>query len=41
MMAASNYNAFPKAAEVLVERDGTPRLVRARQTLAQSLENEL
>jgi diaminopimelate decarboxylase len=40
-MAASNYNAFPKAAEVLVERDGNVRLIRARQTLAQSLENDL
>ena len=40
-MAASNYNAFPKAAEVLIERDGSARLIRARQTLAQSLENEL
>ena len=40
-MAASNYNAFPKAAEVLVERDGNVRLIRARQTLAQSLENEV
>ena len=40
-MAASNYNAFPKAAEVLLEGDGTPLLIRARQTLAQSLENEL
>lgn len=40
-MAASNYNAFPKAAEVLIEGDGTARLIRSRQTLAQSLENEL
>lgn len=40
-MAASNYNAFPKAAEVLIERDGGLRLIRKRQTLAQSLENEL
>lgn len=40
-MAASNYNAFPKAAEVLIERDGSVRLIRRRQTLAQSLENEL
>ena len=40
-MAASNYNAFPKAAEVLIERDGSARLIRARQTLVQSLENEL
>lgn len=40
-MAASNYNAFPKAAEVLIERDDSVRLIRSRQTLAQSLENEL
>jgi len=40
-MAASNYNAFPKAAEILIERSGETRLIRARQTLDQSLENEL
>lgn len=40
-MAASNYNAFPKAAEVLIDRDGEARLIRRRQTLAQSLENEI
>lgn len=40
-MAASNYNAFPRAAEILVERDGAVRLIRKRQTLAQSIENEL
>jgi len=40
-MAAKNYNAFPEAAEVLIDRDGEPRLIRKRQTLDQALQNEL
>lgn len=40
-MSAKNYNAFPEAAEVLIDRDGEPRLVRRRQTLEQALQNEL
>ncbi len=40
-MAAKNYNAFPEAAEVLIDRNGEPRLVRRRQTLEQVLQNEL
>ena len=40
-MAAKNYNAFPEAAEVLIDADGEARLVRRRQTLGQMLQNEL
>ena len=40
-MATKNYNSFPEAAEVLVGLDGTPHLVRARQSLEQVLANEL
>ena len=40
-MAAKNYNAFPEAAEVLIDADGEPRLIRRRQTLDQALQNEL
>lgn len=40
-MPAKNYNSFPEAAEVLVAADGTPRLIRRRQTLDQMLANEV
>lgn len=40
-MNAKNYNAFPEAAEVLIDRSGEPRLVRERQTLEQALQNEI
>jgi len=36
-----NYNSFPEAPEVLLDRNGRPRLIRARQTLAQIVANEL
>jgi diaminopimelate decarboxylase len=39
-LAGKNYNSFPEAAEVLIDRDGEPRLIRARQTLEQFLVNE-
>ncbi|OIO59615.1 MAG: diaminopimelate decarboxylase [Verrucomicrobia bacterium CG1_02_43_26] len=40
-MCAKNYNSFPEAAEVLLREDGTPILIRKRQTLGQIIENEL
>ena len=40
-MAAKNYNAFPEAAEVLIDESGELRLVRKRQTLEQALQNEI
>jgi diaminopimelate decarboxylase len=39
-MSAINYNSFPQAPEVLLREDGTPVLVRRRQTLEQMLQNE-
>ena len=40
-MNARNYNSFPESPEVLLQRDGTARLIKRRQTLAQVLENEV
>ena len=40
-MPAKNYNSFPEAVELLLAGDGTPHLVRRRQTLDQLLANEL
>lgn len=39
-LAGKNYNSFPEASEVLIDRDGEPRLIRRRQTLEQMLQNE-
>jgi len=39
-LAGKNYNSFPEAAEVLIDRNGEPRLIRERQTLEQFLINE-
>lgn len=39
-MAAKNYNAFPEAAEVLIDGAGELRLIRQRQTLEQAIQNE-
>jgi diaminopimelate decarboxylase len=36
-----NYNSYPQAPEVMLERDGALRLIRRRQTLEQILANEL
>jgi diaminopimelate decarboxylase len=40
-MATVNYNSYPQAPEVMLERDGTTRLIRRRQTFAQMLGNEV
>lgn len=40
-MCAKNYNSFPEAPEVLITRDGTPTLIRKRQTLEQMIQNEI
>jgi diaminopimelate decarboxylase len=40
-MAAKNYNAFPEAAEVMLEANGELKLIRKRQTLDQILQNEI
>ena len=40
-LAASHYNSFPQAPEVLITPDGDFRLIRRRQTLEQIVGNEL
>jgi diaminopimelate decarboxylase len=40
-MSTKNYNSFPECAEVLLQTDGAPQLIRRRQTLDQILQNEL
>jgi diaminopimelate decarboxylase len=40
-MSTINYNSYPQAPEVMLELDGTLRLLRRRQTLAQVWANEL
>ncbi|MCC7262084.1 MAG: diaminopimelate decarboxylase [Candidatus Latescibacteria bacterium] len=39
-MAAKNYNSFPEAPEVLLDKTGNFHLIRQRQTLDQVLANE-
>ena len=39
-MSTLNYNSYPQAPEVMLERDGRLTLIRARQTLDQMLQNE-
>ena len=40
-MSSKNYNSFPEATEVLLDRDGALHLIRKRQTLDQVLQNEI
>jgi diaminopimelate decarboxylase len=40
-MSTINYNSYPQAPEVMLERDGTLRLIRRRQSLDQMLANEV
>ena len=40
-MAMINYNSYPQAPEVMLEPDGTLRLLRKRQTFDQILTNEV
>jgi diaminopimelate decarboxylase len=40
-MSTLNYNSYPRAPEVMLEADGTLRLLRERQTLDQILANEV
>jgi len=39
-MSTINYNSYPQAPEVMLEPDGTLRLIRRRQSLDQILQNE-
>lgn len=40
-MAAKNYNSFPEAAEVILNKKGELHLIRKRQTLEQIIANEV
>jgi diaminopimelate decarboxylase len=40
-MSTINYNSYPQAPEVILDPDGTLRLIRRRQSLDQVLQNEL
>lgn len=40
-MSAKNYNSFPEAAEVMLDRQGKLHLIRQRQTLADIIANEV
>lgn len=40
-MSTKNYNSYPETAEVLVDLDGSVKLVRKKQTLEQVLQNEV
>ncbi|AYV55306.1 diaminopimelate decarboxylase [Leptospira kmetyi] len=40
-MSTKNYNSFPETAEVLVDLDGSFRLIRKRQNLEQIFQNEV
>jgi len=40
-MPAKNYNSFPESPEVLIENDGSLRLIRKRQTLEAVFANEI
>jgi diaminopimelate decarboxylase len=40
-MSTINYNSYPQAPEVMLDRDGTLRLLRRRQALDQVWENEV
>ena len=40
-MSTKNYNSFPEAPEVLVDREGKVHLIRQRQSLEQIYQNEV
>merc|ERR1712226_116633 len=40
-MSTKNYNSFPEAPEVLVDRQGKPHLIRKRQSLEEIFQNEI
>ncbi|MCL4217791.1 MAG: diaminopimelate decarboxylase, partial [Candidatus Hydrogenedentes bacterium] len=40
-MSSKNYNSFPEAPEMIIDNDGSLRLIRKRQSLAQIVENEV
>ncbi|MDR2983090.1 MAG: diaminopimelate decarboxylase [Puniceicoccales bacterium] len=40
-MSSKNYNSFPESAEVLIDANGKPTLIRRRQMLEQIIQNEI
>jgi diaminopimelate decarboxylase len=40
-MSSKNYNSFPEAPEVLVDKNGNVHLIRKRQSLDQIIQNEV
>jgi diaminopimelate decarboxylase len=40
-MSTKNYNSFPEAAEVLIDLNDEPKLIRKRQTIDQLWQNEI
>merc|ERR1712228_1139248 len=40
-MSTKNYNSFPEAPEVLVDREGKPHVIRKRQPLEEIYQNEV
>ena len=40
-MATKNYNSFPEAAEVMLDLNGNPHIIRKRQSLDQIIQNEI
>lgn len=40
-MSTKNYNSYPEAPEVMLEADGSFKLIRRRQTLEQIIQNEI
>lgn len=40
-MSVKNYNSFPEAAEIILDEEGNPHLIRKRQTLDQIIQNEI
>lgn len=40
-MATKNYNSFPEAAEVILDSNGNPHVIRKRQSLEQIIQNEV
>ena len=40
-MATKNYNSFPEAAEVILDTNGNPHIIRKRQNLEQIIQNEI
>ncbi|MFA5174182.1 MAG: diaminopimelate decarboxylase [Candidatus Pacearchaeota archaeon] len=40
-MSTKNYNSYPEAAEIMINKDGQANLIRRRQTLEQMTQNEI